>query len=99
MIADEERQSIEREVRAKALRRVRSKLGFYWHALVFALANAAMIAINLNYSPQYLWFVWPLCAWGAGLLLQAFATFGSASLTEDMVRAEIKRELARRGLA
>jgi len=99
MITDETRTSIEREVRAKAIKRVRTKLGLYWHALVFALCNAAMIAINLRYSPQYLWFVWPLGAWGAALLLQAFATFGAGGLTEDMVQAEIKRELARRGVA
>jgi hypothetical protein len=99
MITDEQRASIEREVRAKALSRVRRKLGFYWHALIFALVNAAIVAINLHYTPKNIWFVWPLGAWGAALLLQAFATFGSSGLTEDMVQAEIKRELSRRGLA
>lgn len=98
MSTDEQRATVEREVRAKAIKRVRSKLGFYWHGLVFVLVNAAMVAINLNYSPEYLWFVWPLCAWGAALLMHAFATFGQAGLTEGMVQTEIKRELARRGL-
>jgi 2TM domain len=99
MITDEQRASIEREVRAKAVKRVRVKLGFYWHALIFALVNSAIVAINLHYTPQHIWFVWPLGGWGAALLLQAFATFGGQGMTEDMVQAEIKRELSRRGVA
>ena len=94
----EERARIEREVRAKALRRVRAKVGFYWHFLCFALVNAALVAINLSYTPERLWFVWPLAGWGAALVLHAFAVFQGRGLTEDMVEAEVRRELARRGV-
>jgi hypothetical protein len=96
---NEQRARIEREVRAKAVRRVRAKLGFYWHFMVFAMANAAIAAINLHYGPQHIWFVWPLGGWGAALLMHAFATFQGRGLTEDMVQAEVQRELQRRGIA
>jgi hypothetical protein len=95
----EERRRIEHSIRAKAVSRVRKKLGFYWHAVVFAMANAAMIAINLQHSPSYHWFVWPLAGWGTALALHAFGTFQGGGLTEDMIEAEVQRELARRGLA
>jgi fatty acid desaturase len=98
-MASDERAAIEREIRGKAVRRVRARLGFYWHLLLFAMTNVALAAINLHYSPGYLWFVWPLCAWGAGLLLHAVATFQIGGMSEAMIEAEIKRELAKRGLA
>lgn len=99
MTPSEERKRIEQSIRHKAKSRVRMKLGFYWHAVVFALANAAMIAINLQHSPDYHWFVWPLCGWGAALALHAFATFQGSGMSEAMIQAEVDRELAKRGLA
>lgn len=87
-----------REIREKAVRRVRAKLGFAWHAAVFFMANLTMVFINLRFSPATLWFVWPLFGWGAGLLLHGFAVFQSQGLSEDMVEAEVRRELEKRGL-
>lgn len=99
MTPEAERKRIEQSIRHKAQSRVRRKLGFYWHAAVFVLANAAMIAINLQHSPGYLWFVWPLCGWGAALALHGFATFQGAGMSEAMIEAEVQRELAKRGMA
>jgi hypothetical protein len=95
----EERERIDHLIRSKAKSRVRKKLGFYWHFLVFVLANAAMIAINLEQSPGYHWFVWPLAGWGAALVLHGFATFQGSAMSEAMIEAEVKRELARRARA
>lgn len=94
--ASEERRRIERKVRARARRRVYGKVGFIWHLTVFLLANGAMLAINLQYSPRTLWFIWPLCGWGAALLLHGVATFLAQGSTEAMIEAEVQRELARR---
>jgi hypothetical protein len=94
-----ERARVEAEVRRKASRRVGFKLGFYWHVAVFALVNAALCAINLNTSPDYLWFLWPLAGWGVGLALHGFGTLGLGNARERMIEAEVERELARRGLA
>ncbi|MGD8863640.1 MAG: 2TM domain-containing protein [Myxococcales bacterium] len=96
---EQERARIEHEIRARAKRKVGARLGFYWHAVVYVMANAAMLAINLTKTPDTLWFVWPLAGWGAALLLHAFATFQGQGMTEDMIQAEVDRELARRGLA
>jgi hypothetical protein len=98
-VSKEERAAIMREVRHKAERRAKTKIGFMWHLAVFLMANGAMIAINMNYSPNTLWFVWPLGGWGAALLMHAFATFQGGGMTQDMIEAEVQRELARRGLS
>lgn len=99
MTPSQDRARIEREIRHKAERRVRMKMALYWHAAVFALVNAALIAINLAYTPDTLWFVWPLGGWGAALVLHALAAFQSGGLTSHMIDAEVQRELQRRGLA
>jgi hypothetical protein len=96
--ANPNRMAIEREVRAKAKRKVGNRLGLMWHAAVYVMANAAMIAINLNYSPKTLWFVWPTAAWGAALLLHAFAALQVGGISQRMVDEEVDREMARRGL-
>jgi hypothetical protein len=95
---DEERRRVVQSIRHKATGRVRAKLGFYWHFAAFALANAAMIAINLAYSPETRWFVWPLAGWGAGLVMHALAAYQICGVSETMVEAEVQRELQKRGL-
>lgn len=92
------RARIEHEVRGKARRRVYGRIGFIWHLMVFLMANGAMLAINLTYSPNTMWFVWPLSAWGAGLLMHGVATFMTQGSTDAMIDAEVQRELARRGV-
>jgi hypothetical protein len=96
---EQEKQRIIREVRGKAKRRVAKKVGFMWHLAVFVMAQLAMWQINMTYSPDTQWFVWPLCGWGAALLLHAFATFQGGGMTEQMIEAEIERELRARGLS
>ena len=97
-LSRDEQDSIEQSVRAKARKRVRVRLGFYWHAAVFTIGNLAMVAINLTYSPQHHWFVWPLAGWGTALLLHGLATFQGTGVSEAMIEAEVRRELVRRGV-
>ncbi len=87
---------IEREVRGKARRRVYGRIGFAYHFIVFLMANGAMYAINMQYSPETRWFIWPLCGWGAALLMHATGVFLGQGSTDDMIEAEVQRELARR---
>ncbi len=102
VMSDEQRVALERrienQIRAKAKRRVGLKLGFMWHFAVFAMVMLALVAINLNYTPNTLWVVWPLGGWGAGVILHAFAVFSTPRLTEEMIEAEIEREKKRRGI-
>jgi hypothetical protein len=91
--------SLERQIRDKALRRVRARIGLMWHFAIFMMCNLAMFAINQRYSPSVTWFVWPLAAWSTGLALHAFATLSGSGMTEAMVEAEIAREKQRRGIA
>jgi hypothetical protein len=95
---ERERKQIEREVRAKALSRMRAKLGFRWHFAAFAVINVLLFVICKTYTPSASWFVWPLAGWGIALAFHAFAVFQSAGGSDDMLEAEIQREMQRRGL-
>jgi hypothetical protein len=91
--------ALERSIREKATRQVHARIGLMWHLAVFLMVNVALYAINARYTPAVTWFVWPLCAWAAGLAMHAFATFSSGGMTEEMIRIQIQREKQRRGLA
>lgn len=93
------RRAIERKIVRKSRSRVRSKVGFIWHFAMFVMVNIAMVAINQTYSPSYLWFVWPLAAWGAGLIAHAMAVFMFTGATDAMIAQEIEKERLRRGMS
>ncbi len=54
----------------KAYREVRveeEKRGFLTHLVVYVLVNAMLIVINFLYSPEAIWFFYPLIGWGIGI--------------------------------
>ena len=56
-----------------------------------------LIAINLLFIPQFLWFVFPLIGWGSGLAIHYYLGVRSAPrrIDKDEMRAE---NMAREGL-
>lgn len=48
---------------------------FFIHLAIYLVVNAGLIALNLNNSPDRLWFYWPLAGWGLGIVLHAVAVF------------------------
>jgi hypothetical protein len=63
------------EYRARARKRVEELRGFYIHASLFAIANAALFVIDWVASPGSTWFYWPLLGWGVGFAAHAVVTF------------------------
>jgi len=54
----------------KAYREIRAdeeKRGFQIHLVVYLLVNAMLIVINFVYSPEEIWFFYPLIGWGIGI--------------------------------
>ncbi|MBX3622702.1 MAG: 2TM domain-containing protein [Rhizobacter sp.] len=86
------KQDLPDSIEARAQRRVRRKMGFYMHALVFVLVNAAIFVYaqmaGHDYRPRL------LLGWGLGLLIHGIVTFVSLQgegLRERMLRQEIER--------
>jgi hypothetical protein len=59
----------------KARKKVVEIKGFYSHLIFYISANLVMIFINLKYSPEYLWFLWPFMGWGVSVMIHAIITF------------------------
>ncbi len=45
------------------------RVGFFAHAIIYVLMNTLLMVINLAFVPEYIWFFYPLIAWGIGLLM------------------------------
>jgi hypothetical protein len=43
------------------------KRGFLIHLVVYVSVNAMLVAINLIFSPEAIWFFYPLLGWGIGI--------------------------------
>ena len=88
-----------RELYEKAKKRVEAKLGFYIHLVVYILVNALLIIINMRFSPEYSWFIWPLIGWGIGLLfhgMRVFAFTGEQAYKEKMIEKEMKKDASKK---
>src|SRR4051812_27074867 len=78
---------------ARAHRRVRRKMGFYIHALVFVIVNVGLFAIN-SITGEPRWSHFPLMGWGLGLAIHGIVTFISLQ-GEGIRRGMVAREVER----
>ena len=86
------------DLEARARHRVRLKMGFYTHALIYVLVNLGLFAVNAIGGGAR-WSFWPLAGWGLGLAIHGIVTFAklnSEGLRERMLADEIER-LRRKG--
>ena len=66
--------------------------GFFFHFSAYVLVNAILIAVNLIFTPDRLWFYWPLLGWGIGILAHGLAVNFSA---EEKLRRRARTRGAR----
>ena len=59
----------------RAQKQVDNIKGFYGHLVSFVFVIFFLLVINLKYSPEYLWFFWPMLGWGIGLLFHGLKAF------------------------
>ena len=84
----------DQEAYHRAKRRVEARMGFYWHLGAYLGVNGVLAIINLNTSPKYLWFKWPLLGWGIGVFFHGLSVFPSRRIG-DMKKKMIEREMAK----
>ena len=86
-------QEISLEEYKKAYREIvkeEEKRWFLAHLIVYGLVNAMFIAINLIYSPERIWFFYPLIGWGIGISMHYL--FGVRWLEKELKEREAKAE-------
>lgn len=66
--------------------------GFYGHLVFFVVVMMFFLFINLKYSPEHLWFYWPMLGWGIGLLFHGLKVFNNTPfLGKDWEARKIKQ--------
>ena len=85
----------------KAYRKIVSeeeKRDFLVHLVVYVLVNAMLIAINFIYSPEAIWFFYPLIGWGIGISIHYLSgvRWIQKELEEKEAKAEYKAREAKR---
>lgn len=58
-----------------ASKRVKAIKGFYVNLTCYVLVISFLTFINLKYTPEHLWFFWPMLGWGFGLFFHAMGVF------------------------
>lgn len=61
---------------ARLARDRRRRSGLLNHFLIFFAVMVVLVPINFLISPDYVWFVFPLVAWGAPLALHTAYAMG-----------------------
>jgi len=81
---------------AEAFRYVRKLRRFYLHLFQYLIVVSGLVAINLIFSPRYLWSLWVMVGWGIGLLSHAAMVFRPDwMLGPQWERREVEKRLGR----
>lgn len=59
----------------RAKKRVEELKGFYGHLITYITVNVILAAVNLIFSPNFLWFPVITFFWGIGLVSHAASIF------------------------
>ena len=60
---------------AEVQREVKELKGFYSHLSSYVMVMLLLTAINLIFSPDYFWAIWPMLGWGIGIINHALGVF------------------------
>lgn len=77
-----------------AIKRAKAKVEFRIHLITFIVINTLLVIINLIFTPEYIWFKWPLLGWGIGIVLHRrevnFLT--KQSLMNRLIEKEMEKQ-------
>ena len=77
----------------RAVTQLKKRRDFRGHVLVYVLVNAFLVAIwALSDDHGFFWPVFPMGAWGIGLVMNAWDVYWRRDITEEDIRREIRRE-------
>jgi hypothetical protein len=82
----------EQVLRDKAVRQLKKKRDFRGHLLVYLLVNTFLVVIWLVTDRHgFFWPVFPIVAWGIGVIMNAWDVYGRQEITEEDIQREMDR--------
>ena len=87
----------DRALREKAVKQLRKRRDFRAHLLVYVLVNAFLVAVWALTNPDgFFWPVFPIAAWGIGVVMNAWDVYRGDEFSEAEIRREMERYQGRR---
>lgn len=78
-------------LQAIAHRRVKAKMGWYFHALIFLCVNSALVSLAIFQGKH--WFAFPFAGWGLGLLIHGLIVWKkTSSIHHQLYQRMMKKE-------
>jgi hypothetical protein len=80
------------DLRERAIKRIKKRRDFHTHLLVYVLVNTFLVVIwAVTDSGGFFWPVFPIVAWGIGVVMNAWDVYIRGELDEDEILAEMQR--------
>lgn len=79
---------------ANAKKKVEARMGFYIHLVIYLVVNTFLVILNLTFTKDYFWAIWPMLGWGIGLIVHALSTFvftAESSLKKRLIEKEMQK--------
>jgi hypothetical protein len=81
----------ETALRDRAIERLKKKRDFFTHLFVYATVNSFLVLIwAITSRDAFFWPVFPMAAWGIGLIMNAWDVW-RGDFTEDDINREVER--------
>ena len=79
------------ELRRRAMRRLHERRDFHVHVTIYLAVNLFLVAIWWFTGAGFFWPVFPIFAWGIGVVANAWDVYGRAEPTEEQIQREMYR--------
>ena len=79
---------------SNAKKKVEARMSFYSHLAVYLGVMTLLTILNLTGDGDYFWAMWPMIAWGSGMIIHGLSTFvfdSKSSLKEQLIEKEMQK--------
>jgi hypothetical protein len=76
--------------REKAIARLKQKSDFRAHLFAYLVVNASVVVIWLATGTGFFWPIFPMLAWGIGLVFHAWDVYWRKPISEEQIRREME---------
>lgn len=80
-----------------AFAQVKRIKGFYSHLIQYVVIIPILFVINFITNPDYIWAIWPMLGWGAGLTFHGLKAFSVIKwFGPEWEKAQVEKKLGRK---
>jgi hypothetical protein len=76
--------------RERAIVRLRQKSDFWTHLFVYSVVNGFLVVVWLATGAGFFWPMFPMLAWGVGLVFHAWDVYWRKPISEEQIRHEME---------